>query len=81
MAERVAFDTSVEAVAPHEMLSERELQVFKLLAQGLGVNEIAAMLFISSKTVSTHKCRMIEKMDLKTNAELVRYALEHNLLR
>lgn len=80
MAERVAFETGNESPPPHLALSERELQVFKLLAQGLGVNEIAVMLFISSKTVSTHKSRMMEKMEMKTNAELVRYALEHKLL-
>lgn len=80
MAERVAFETGNELPPPHLALSERELQVFMLLARGLGVNEIAIKLFISSKTVSTHKFRMMEKMDMKTNAEIVRYALEHKLL-
>jgi DNA-binding NarL/FixJ family response regulator len=80
MAERVAFEVDDDPTPLHLALSERELQIFKLLAQGLGVTEIADMLFISGKTVSTHKSRLLEKMDMKTNAELVRYALAHKLL-
>lgn len=81
MAERVIFEASDEAVAPHTALSKRELEIFMRLAQGMGVTEIAAMLFISSKTVSTHKARLMEKMNLKTNADLVRYALTNGLLQ
>jgi DNA-binding NarL/FixJ family response regulator len=64
---------------PHESLSEREQQVLKLLAQGLSVNDIAEQLSISSKTVSTHKVRLMEKMGLTSNADLIRYALQHKL--
>lgn len=80
MAERVIFEASDESALSHTTLSKRELEIFMLLAQGLGVTEIAAKLFISSKTVSTHKARLMEKMDLKTNADLVRYALTNGLV-
>jgi DNA-binding NarL/FixJ family response regulator len=80
MAERVIFEASDDSVLSHTTLSKRELEIFMLLAQGLGVTEIAAKLFISSKTVSTHKARLMEKMGLKTNADLVRYALTNGLV-
>jgi DNA-binding NarL/FixJ family response regulator len=81
MAERVLFEASDETIPRHMALSKRELEIFMLLAQGKGVTEIAAQLFISSKTVSTHKARLMEKMDLMTNADLVRYALTNRLLQ
>jgi DNA-binding NarL/FixJ family response regulator len=81
MAERVIFEASDEIALSHTTLSKRELEIFMLLAQGLGVTEIAAKLFISSKTVSTHKARLMEKMGLKTNADLVRYALTNGLVK
>jgi DNA-binding NarL/FixJ family response regulator len=65
---------------PHEILSEREMQIFSLLARGLGINEIADQLSISNKTVSTHKSRLMEKMHLATNADLVKYAIFHKLV-
>lgn len=80
MAERVIFETNDDSIFRHTALSKRELEIFMLLAQGQGVTEIAASLFISSKTVSTHKSRLMEKMDLKTNADLVRYALTNGLV-
>lgn len=80
MAERVVFEATDESILRHAALSKRELEIFMLLAQGQGVTEIASKLFISSKTVSTHKARLMEKMDLKTNADLVRYALTNGLV-
>jgi DNA-binding NarL/FixJ family response regulator len=80
MAERVIFEAGAETTLRHQALSKREHEIFMLLAQGLGVTEIGIMLFISSKTVSTHKAHLMEKMDLKTNADLVRYALINGLL-
>ena len=64
----------------HEQLSDREFEVFRLLASGQGPTEIAEQLHLSVKTVSTHKTRILEKLNLDNAAELVRYALEHNLL-
>ena len=65
---------------PHDRLSERELHILKQIAEGKTVNEIADILFISNKTVSTHKARLMEKMNFQSIAELVRYAAEHELV-
>lgn len=63
----------------HESLSDREFQVFKLLAAGVSVTDIAAQLKLSVKTVSTHKANLMQKMGLQNASELVRYALKHGL--
>ena len=68
------------ASAPGDCLSPRELQVMRRLAQGQSVTEIAAELLISDKTVSTHKMRLMRKMNLRSNAELVRSAVDHGLV-
>lgn len=65
---------------PHAALSDREFEVFRLLAAGRAPNEIAKKLHLSVKTVSTHKARVLHKLGLGSTAELVRYALEHRLL-
>ena len=65
---------------PHSLLSEREFQVFKLLAAGSGVTEIANELNLSVKTVSTHKTHIMQKMNLSSITGLVRYALMHELI-
>ena len=66
--------------ALHEELSDRELQVMQMLATGKSVKEIGAELSLSEKTVSTYRNRILEKMDMKTNAELTRYALQIGLV-
>jgi DNA-binding NarL/FixJ family response regulator len=66
--------------APHELLSDREFGVFKLIASGKSVSEIAERLSLSSATVSTHRARILGKMNMKTNAELTRYALDKKLI-
>ena len=73
------FDDDVDRLA-HERLSQREFEVLRLLGSGTTVSEIAAMLSLSDKTVSTYRTRVLEKLSLKTNAEIVRYALEHSLI-
>jgi two-component system, NarL family, invasion response regulator UvrY len=73
------FDVDVDRLA-HERLSQREFEVLRLLGSGTTVSEIAAMLSLSDKTVSTYRTRVLEKLSLKTNAELVRYALKHSLI-
>jgi DNA-binding NarL/FixJ family response regulator len=65
---------------PHTRLSDREFQVFRLLASGKSPTEIADELHLSVKTVSTHKARVMEKLGVSGTAQLVRYALEHKLL-
>jgi len=66
--------------SPHEALSDREFEVLRLLVDGLGPTEIGERLHLSVKTVSTHKTRILEKLNLGSTAELVRYALEHKLV-
>jgi two-component system invasion response regulator UvrY len=64
----------------HEALSDREFEVLRLLVEGLSPTEIGERLHLSVKTVSTHKTRILEKLNLGSTAELVRYALEHRLV-
>jgi DNA-binding NarL/FixJ family response regulator len=64
----------------HETLSDREFEVLRLLVEGLGPTEIGERLHLSVKTVSTHKTRILEKLNVKSIAELVRYALENRLV-
>ena len=81
IAEQMMFEkTPTDKVAPHEQLSERELHIMKLFAKGKSINEIAEELFISNKTVSTHKARVMQKMNFQSNAELVRYSASHHLV-
>ncbi len=67
-------------VAPTARLSDRELEVLRLIALGHSNKEIAEMLFLSVKTVETYKARVMEKLNLSSRAALVRFALTHNLL-
>ncbi len=65
----------------HSVLSEREFQIFCKLAEGKSVSEIAAKLFLSVKTVSTYRARILEKMGMKTNADITYYAIKNNLVQ
>ena len=64
---------------PHERLSDREYQVLRLIGSGRTVSQIAAQLLLSVKTVSTYRARVLEKMELHTNADLTAYAVRHGL--
>src|ERR1700741_3112069 len=64
----------------HELISDRELQVLKLIASGKTVSDIANELSLSVPTVSTYRSRLLEKMNLKNNAELTHYAINNNLV-
>ena len=66
--------------APHEALSDREFEVMRLIASGNTVSEIADILSLSDKTISTYRARLLEKMGMKTNAELTRYAIQSKLV-
>jgi two-component system, NarL family, invasion response regulator UvrY len=66
--------------APHENLSDREFQTLTLIASGLSVGEIATKLSLSVKTISMYRARLLEKMQLKHNAELTHYAIKNNLV-
>lgn len=81
LAEKLAF--GLEAgfkQQPHEALSDREFQVMCMIAQGKSIKEIGEELFLSAKTVSTYRTRILEKMGMKNNAELILYALKNQLL-
>jgi two-component system, NarL family, invasion response regulator UvrY len=81
LAEKIVFDTKDGLnKPPHEKLSEREFQIMCKLAKGKSVKEIAGELFISDKTVSTYRMRLLEKMSMKNNAELINYAIKNNLI-
>ena len=81
IAEMLASDLSLATdKAPHELLSDREFHVMKLLAEGKTISDIAEMLSLSPTTISTYRARIMEKMKMRANAELARYALENRLI-
>lgn len=81
LAEQMMFDTGDAGTrAPHELLSEREFHVLRLLVRGVSINDVGEELAISSKTVSTHKARLMQKMNFRNNTDLVRYAVAHGLV-
>lgn len=81
LAEQMVFETSSSGQQlPHESLSERELHIFRLLAKGRSINDIAEELAISSKTVSTHKMRLMQKMTFDNNTDIIRYAIEQGFI-
>ena len=81
LAEKLAFDLETDAERPlHETLSDREYQVMRMIASGKTGKEIAEELFLSVKTISTYRARILEKMEMKSNAELIHYALKHGLV-
>lgn len=80
VAEQLALDAMPRTSAtPHLALSDREFQVLRMLVAGRGVTEIADELHLSVKTISTHKARMMQKLNLDSQADLIRYAISHNL--
>jgi DNA-binding NarL/FixJ family response regulator len=82
LAEHIAFDRAEsEHDQAHQILSERERQILGLLVRGVSLNDIAGDLAISNKTVSTYKMRIMQKMDFRSNAELICYGMSHGLLK
>jgi two-component system invasion response regulator UvrY len=65
---------------PHELLTNKELEIFKLLAYGKTITQIAGMKSLALTTVSTHRSRILEKLNLSTNSELTRYAITHHII-
>ncbi len=81
VAELLALGAMPQADGPlHSTLSDREFQVFRMLAEGRSVSDVAEQLSLSVKTISTHKARLMQKMNLGSNTDLVRYALNHRLI-
>jgi DNA-binding NarL/FixJ family response regulator len=81
LAEGLVFDLERGTPGPaHEALSDREMEVLRLIASGKTVGEIAVLLSLSDRTISTYRARILDKMGMKTNAELTHYAFQNNLL-
>ncbi len=82
MAERLATDVALGGLGllPHEKLSDREFEVFRLLGAGKSVTEIARELNLSVKTISTHRSRILDKTGFQNNADIVQYVMSHQLL-
>jgi DNA-binding NarL/FixJ family response regulator len=81
LAEKMVLHFERDTDQPyHESLSNREFEVMRLIASGKTVGEIAALLSLSDKTISTYRARVMEKMRMKTNADLARYAVQHHLV-
>jgi DNA-binding NarL/FixJ family response regulator len=82
LADLLINGMEVDADQPmHSVLSEREFQIFCKLAEGRSVTEIAKKLILSVKTVSTYRSRLLEKMGMKTNADITTYAIRHSLIQ
>jgi DNA-binding NarL/FixJ family response regulator len=81
LAEKAILQLASETTRPrHETLSDREYQVMRMIASGKTIKQIGKELFLSVRTVSTYRARVLEKMQMKTNAELIRYALQNKLI-
>jgi DNA-binding NarL/FixJ family response regulator len=82
LAEKLASDLERDlgGAPPHKRLSDREYEVLLLIASGHTISEIAEKLSLSVKTISTYRARILEKTELKSNADLVRYAITHGLV-
>ena len=80
LAEKIVVDLSASDKAPHETLSNRELEVLCLIASGKTVRQIAAQLSLSDKTISTHRRRILDKMGMATSAELTHYGIRNGLV-
>jgi len=75
----INFDKELDKL-PHETLSNREFEIFRLIAKGKSVGQIAEELILSVNTITSYRSRMMEKMNFSTNAEIIRYAIENNLI-
>ena len=76
----VANSLDKNSILPHEKLSNREMEVLRLIANGKKISKIAADLSLSINTISTYKSRIFEKLNMKSTAEIIRYVFEHNLI-
>lgn len=80
LAEKLVFEQAEEDMFPHEKLSNREFQVMKLIAQGNSIKEIADIMSVADKTVSTYRTRVLSKMGMRNNMELTYYAITNKLI-
>lgn len=79
LVNQLIFEPVLQNDQPHQILSNREYQVLQMFVQGKSVTEMAKALQLSAKTVSTHKTHIKEKLGLHADADLIRYAIDHNL--
>ncbi len=79
LVDSVVFNTGMDEEPRHEQLSPRERQILEMVCSGMPLGDIADRLHLSPKTVSTHKMRLMQKLDLRTNADLLKYALRQGL--
>lgn len=81
LAEKMAFDLAGDSTKPlHENLSDREFQVFQMIGAGKSMNEISQELSLSLSTINTYRTRILEKMNLGSNADIIHYAIKNNLV-
>jgi DNA-binding NarL/FixJ family response regulator len=80
LVDAMVFEKHAGDVPPYEILSDREFQVLQMLAAGKSINDIADACALSAKTISTHKMRLMQKLGLSNNAEVIRYAIRHGLI-
>ncbi|MFH1815150.1 MAG: response regulator transcription factor [Pseudomonadota bacterium] len=81
LVDKLVFATEAgETELPHERLSEREYQIFQLIVKGISLNDIAEQLHLSAKTVSSHKKRLLQKLEMTSTVELVRYAIQRGMI-
>lgn len=81
LVDAMIFHANGDDAPPHRLLSDREFQVLQQLARGRTINEIADAYALSAKTISTHKMRLMKKLGISNNSELVRYAVNHGLVQ
>lgn len=79
IAEKLLINLDIDK-NPHELLSNREFEIFKLLAMGKTISQVADSLSLALTTVSTHRGRIMEKLQLSTNSQLTRYAIAHHII-
>jgi len=80
LVDAMVFEKHTGDVPPYEILSDREFQVLQMLAAGKSINDIAQACALSAKTISTHKMRLMQKLGLSNNAEVIRYAIRYGLI-
>lgn len=80
LVDAMVFDAGDRESLPHENLSERELQILRMITAGCALNDIADQLHLSPKTISTHKMRLMQKLGTDNNADLIRYATRHGFV-
>jgi len=80
LVDTMVFNDGLRDDSPQNLLTERELQVLKAIADGAPLGDIAAQLHLSPKTISTHKMRLMQKLGIDNNADLIRYVTKHSLI-